>query len=122
MRPPGYSAYIGIDGEIFCCILIFDWRGRGEFLGIDWHGSAQEIDDTIQKAVPGAYVQYFTPSQVQLRPAYGDVSLRPLTCPMMAFASGRASAVRGDPRNNPSPRQKRRDDRKMVQKILGDMG
>lgn len=121
MRLPGYNAYIGIRENSYCCILVFDWNGKAEFLGIDWHDSAQDIDDAIQKAIPTAYIQYFVPHPLALSPAFGCVTVRPLDCPIMAFASRRAFAPVGNPGNPPSPRPEREDERKLVEKLLDEM-
>jgi hypothetical protein len=109
---PGFHAFIGVNDALFCCILVFSysdeikeeekakkerekkkepppekkWKHRIEFLGIDWHESAQDIDDAIQKVIPTAHIQYYIPEAIKLSPAYGDVTVRLLECPMMRLA------------------------------------
>lgn len=116
---PGYNAFIGIKDAAFCCILFFNhmfeiketeeqqlereeqgkplvrkWKLENEFLGINWHESAQDIDDSIQKIVPTAYIQYFTPEAIKLRPAFGTVSVRSFDCPMMRLVRDSVMAAR----------------------------
>lgn len=116
---PGYNAFIGIKDASFCCILFFNhmfeileteeqqlereeqgkplvrkWKLENEFLGINWHESAQDIDDSIQKVVPTAYIQYYSPEAIKLRPAFGVVSLRSFDCPMMRLVRDSVAAAR----------------------------
>lgn len=109
---PGYHAFIGFNGAHHCCILVFSYSdlvkesdeereerekeklppppiafvNGVQFLGIDWHDSAQDIDDAIQKAIPTAYIQYYAPAPMKLSPKHGDVAVRPLSCAMMTYA------------------------------------
>lgn len=111
---PGYSAFIGISDAYFCCILFFnsfspqieetgDFDDEGELktrtvirdsielLGIAWHPTLEDINDAMNEVIPGAYIQFHTPTPINLHPTTGDLILRPITCPMMALVNSVAA-------------------------------
>lgn len=92
---PGYNAFIGRKNDAFCCILVFNYFKKEKpnedeaiFQGAVWESSLEEIDNTLQKAFPSAFIHFLTDFDTNYSSSNGAFYKVPSNDPFIKLATG----------------------------------